>query len=518
MLSQILNTCTIFIFLAVIPRFILGIPPPVSLASLQNVESDVKSIYSEAVRKCPNLEKTGLKDNEIFSNKCLNATGFNATTAVSEQNKGTVQCFMLYESLVSFCTEMNNTLSQTQGVIPTRDKLQILNDSLTGVCSGEAAIFNSSKIGTKASTLVTSLDDCLVLCMDYNGAHRVSDFCRYTYFFTTFNVSKFQEHFNKLSVSSNHLNVPPQSQPKDNPPPQPQVNSTTKPDQVQNQPVGDAVLHAIAAAQNNKPSSNVETNPVKPSEKAEVDTTQSKTAHKQEPKPDGLPPVSTQKEQTEKAMQTQQSDGQPGPASSKHVQKVVEGDAIATQQLKPNVQPDESQAQPAATKTKPDANVNSPQNTDDNAEYPDADKDQPNSDPNQDFLEEDAEGDQDDAEPKPGPALPQESSDTKSTSKKVIKPGTVEGDSVSNFNTPEEDMDGDSQFFSYFTVIMCLFIVGYVGYHNRQKVLAFILEGKKNRRPGRARRPNSANYHKLDTNLEEAISSSCTKTATNVIY
>ncbi|KAF7281580.1 hypothetical protein GWI33_004547 [Rhynchophorus ferrugineus] len=98
------------------------------------------------------------------------------------------------------------------------------------------------------------------------------------------------------------------------------------------------------------------------------------------------------------------------------------------------------------------------------------------------------------------------------------KPNTVEDESVNNFNTTEDEMDGDSYFFSYFTVLMCLCIVGYVGYHNRQKILALILEGKRGRRSSRGRRPNSINYHKLDSNLEEAISSSCPKGSTNVIY
>ncbi|CAH1119192.1 unnamed protein product [Phaedon cochleariae] len=80
------------------------------------------------------------------------------------------------------------------------------------------------------------------------------------------------------------------------------------------------------------------------------------------------------------------------------------------------------------------------------------------------------------------------------------------------------EIDGDSYFFSYFMVICVMFILGYVGYHNRLKVMALVLEGKRNKRQYRGRRPNSANYHKLDSNLEEAISSNVTKNSSNVIY
>ncbi|KAG5894042.1 hypothetical protein JTB14_037887 [Gonioctena quinquepunctata] len=81
-----------------------------------------------------------------------------------------------------------------------------------------------------------------------------------------------------------------------------------------------------------------------------------------------------------------------------------------------------------------------------------------------------------------------------------------------------EELDGGSYFFSYFMVICVMFVLGYLGYHNRIKVMALVLEGKRNKRSYRERRPNSANYHKLDSNLEEAITSSCTKNTNNIIY
>ncbi|XP_045467189.1 suppressor of Mek1-like [Harmonia axyridis] len=80
------------------------------------------------------------------------------------------------------------------------------------------------------------------------------------------------------------------------------------------------------------------------------------------------------------------------------------------------------------------------------------------------------------------------------------------------------DLNGNSNFFGYFSFTCIVFVIGYILYHNKQKVLALLLEGRNSRRPQRTRRPNSANYHKLDSNLEEAISSSVTKNPSHVIY
>ncbi|XP_057655520.1 trans-Golgi network integral membrane protein TGN38-like isoform X1 [Diorhabda carinulata] len=96
------------------------------------------------------------------------------------------------------------------------------------------------------------------------------------------------------------------------------------------------------------------------------------------------------------------------------------------------------------------------------------------------------------------------------------KPDFVQDSPVNSDNMDE--IDGESYFFTYFMVICILFILGYVGYHNRLKVFALLLEGKRGKRQHRGRRPNSANYHKLDTNLEEAISSNVNKNPTNVIF
>ncbi|KAK7080842.1 hypothetical protein SK128_000230 [Halocaridina rubra] len=65
--------------------------------------------------------------------------------------------------------------------------------------------------------------------------------------------------------------------------------------------------------------------------------------------------------------------------------------------------------------------------------------------------------------------------------------------------------DEDSHFFAYFLTIMVTAIIFYLVFHNKQRIIALIIEGRAPRN-GRSRRMSGrAKYHKLDNNLEEAI-------------
>ncbi|XP_003704848.1 uncharacterized protein LOC100880155 [Megachile rotundata] len=75
-----------------------------------------------------------------------------------------------------------------------------------------------------------------------------------------------------------------------------------------------------------------------------------------------------------------------------------------------------------------------------------------------------------------------------------------------------------SHFFTYFTVFSLISIAAYVGYHNKQKILAMVLEGRRSRSNRGRRRPSTANYRKLDCTLEEAVTSQCNANVTHVIY
>lgn len=79
-------------------------------------------------------------------------------------------------------------------------------------------------------------------------------------------------------------------------------------------------------------------------------------------------------------------------------------------------------------------------------------------------------------------------------------------------------VEDDSHFFTYFTVITLACLAGYIGYHNKQKILAIVLEGRRSRNNRSRRRPSTASYRKLDCTLEEAVTSQCNANVTHVIY
>ena len=78
--------------------------------------------------------------------------------------------------------------------------------------------------------------------------------------------------------------------------------------------------------------------------------------------------------------------------------------------------------------------------------------------------------------------------------------------------------DDESHFITYFTIISVVSIAAYIGYHNKQKILAIVLEGRRARNSRGRRRPSTANYRKLDCTLEEAVTSQCNANVTHVIY
>ncbi|GAB0088820.1 hypothetical protein DMENIID0001_032840 [Sergentomyia squamirostris] len=79
----------------------------------------------------------------------------------------------------------------------------------------------------------------------------------------------------------------------------------------------------------------------------------------------------------------------------------------------------------------------------------------------------------------------------------------------------EED---ESNFFTYFMCLMLMCILAYVVYHNKTKVLALVLEGRPSNQARNGRRKHTAAYRKLDSNLEEAITSSAASRTQQIIY
>ena len=83
----------------------------------------------------------------------------------------------------------------------------------------------------------------------------------------------------------------------------------------------------------------------------------------------------------------------------------------------------------------------------------------------------------------------------------------------------EEAIETQSTFFSYFVAFTILCIVGYLVFHNKKKIIALVLEGRRRNPSSRssARRSSSAQYRKLD-NLEEAMADTSDDNLRNVIY
>lgn len=89
-------------------------------------------------------------------------------------------------------------------------------------------------------------------------------------------------------------------------------------------------------------------------------------------------------------------------------------------------------------------------------------------------------------------------------------------DSISPYHSMRTD--DESHFFTYFTIVSLISVAAYIGYHNKQKILAIVLEGRRSRSNRGRRRPSTANYRKLDCTLEEAVTSQCNANVTHVIY
>lgn len=103
--------------------------------------------------------------------------------------------------------------------------------------------------------------------------------------------------------------------------------------------------------------------------------------------------------------------------------------------------------------------------------------------------------------------------------------GNIPSDENSNTHNLSSDAlfdDTDSNFFSYLMFLMLITIILYIVYHNKTKMLALVIEGRRGRsgnsRNVSRRKHHSAEYRKLDSNLEEAIQSNDQVITTQIIY
>lgn len=70
--------------------------------------------------------------------------------------------------------------------------------------------------------------------------------------------------------------------------------------------------------------------------------------------------------------------------------------------------------------------------------------------------------------------------------------------------------DEGSHFFAYFLTVMVTAIIFYLVFHNKQRIMALIIEGRAPNSRRRRRSSSRARYTRLDNNLEEAITATRT--------
>merc|ERR1712179_401 len=81
---------------------------------------------------------------------------------------------------------------------------------------------------------------------------------------------------------------------------------------------------------------------------------------------------------------------------------------------------------------------------------------------------------------------------------------------------PGPEMDEHSSSFGYFILLSIVAIIAYLVFHNKQKILALVLEGR--RRQGSRRRSGGREYRKLDSNLEDTMDPGKETSLRQVIY
>lgn len=213
-------TCFLVI-IAILPNVILSAPGKV-------VEEKPLSMYQVIVQKCPDLEKTDIKKNlsEIFDKKCVDWAAIDKVTVLTDDNKTNVQCLLLYESILPFCTKIGEKIIQFASFI--KDSLHGVYD-LETVCDSEKSLVKTLKNSTHNLTNILHLSTCPLICTTTisNGKPKIAEMCSMAYFLNTFDVVKLlssQASLDNHKVAHSHeANIASEVVNKENEEVQPQI-------------------------------------------------------------------------------------------------------------------------------------------------------------------------------------------------------------------------------------------------------------------------------------------------------
>lgn len=201
MFRQSLNTWTFYLlFVAVAITSSDGAPQ-------QNVQNEPHTMYEAIVSKCPQLENTKLKENsDIFTSQCVDWAKINPSNLQYNKTKIDSSCLVLYESLLSFCTQLGDHVAKFEGIIPSAPYLK--DYTIERVCLNNETRNSLTKTEHNISNLLTP-SSCVYLCGEFaeTGLVLQSDVCKYAYYFATFNVSKFLAASNLLRKNDENPSI-----------------------------------------------------------------------------------------------------------------------------------------------------------------------------------------------------------------------------------------------------------------------------------------------------------------------
>ncbi|XP_044258506.1 trans-Golgi network integral membrane protein TGN38-like isoform X2 [Tribolium madens] len=416
-----------------------------------------KSMYDAIQEKCPSVSSIlSFKTQPLFK-ICKDWKNISEISKLTEANAAKIRCLLYYQAFTKYCTQtqiVNTTVSRE------------LEYDLDTMCE-----YIKSMPHKNLSTIFANRNNCETICTDeLELPHSV---CKISYYFAHLDVNKPPEDPSKTDNIVQQSQITQDKLQSGNSLPNPApANSAVDPgiseDKALNKTTQKTTSQKDIAPADTQPQHE------NPSSK-QAETPNSESLQDK---------VLSQTAQNPQADQTRVENQNSVSIDIKKVKAIVPNppqEAKKVETVKPNPPPE--------TK-KVDAVEANPANQ-------------------QDLQQEDKMPDDDDEDEQP----PDQQSNLNAG--RVSKPSKLDESEPVNYSS---EMENDSYFFTYFMVLCVIFIAGYVCYHNKQKILALILEGRRGKRQYRGRRPNSANYHKLDSNLEEAISSSCKKNTSNVIY